>query len=48
MLHTKFCGNRPAGSVVEDFGRVLTTYVHGGHLSHTSSIISTNFHSHVP
>ena len=23
MLHTKFCGNRPAGSGEEDFKRVL-------------------------
>ena len=32
MLHTKFCGNRPAGSRVEDFLRVFTIYGHGGHL----------------
>ena len=29
MLHTKFCGNRPAGSRVEDFLRVFTIYGRG-------------------
>ena len=43
MLHTKFHGNRPAGSG-EDF---LTIYGHGGHLGHVTSIILINFHFHV-
>ena len=46
MVHTKFRGNRPAGS--GDFSRVFTIYVHGGHLSHVTSIISKNFNFHVP
>ena len=48
MLNTKFRGNRPAGSAEEDFWRVLTIYGHGGHLCHVTSIISANFHFHVP
>ena len=32
MLHTKFRGNRPAGSGEEDFLKVFTIYGHGGHL----------------
>ena len=44
MLHTKFRGNRPAGSREEDFKRVLTIYSHGGHLGHVTSIMSTDFH----
>ena len=32
MLHTKFCGNRPAGSG------------DGGHLGHVTSIMSSDFH----
>ena len=32
MLHTKFHGNRPAGSGEEDFFNVFTRYGHGGHL----------------
>ena len=43
MLHTKFRGNRPAGSG-EDFLRVFTIYGHGGHLSHVTSIMSSGFH----
>ena len=42
MLHTKFCGNRPAGSG-EDFWMVFTICGHGGHLGHMTSIILTNF-----
>ena len=34
MLHTKFRGNRPAGSEEEDFLRVFTIYGRGGHLGH--------------
>ena len=43
MLHTKFCGDRPAGSRVEDFLRVFTIYVHGGHLGQVTSIMSSGF-----
>ena len=45
MLHTKFRGNRPAGSGEEDFLRVFTIY---GHLSHVTSIMSSDFHFLVP
>ena len=38
MLHTKFRGNRSAGSE-EDFLRVFTIYGHGGHLGHVTSIM---------
>ena len=44
MLHTKFRGNRLAGSGEEDFQRVFTIYEHGGHLGHVTSITLTNFH----
>ena len=44
MLHTKFCGNRPAGSGEKDFWRVFTIYGHGGHLGHVTSIMSSDFH----
>ena len=47
MFHTKFCGNRPAGSG-EDFLRVFTIYGHGGHLGHVTSIMSSDFHFLVP
>ena len=47
MLHTKFHGNRLAGSG-EDYIRVFTICGHGGHLGHVTSIISTNFHFYVP
>ena len=40
MLHTKFPGNQPASSG-EEYGR-------GGHLCHVTSIMSSNFHFHVP
>ena len=43
MLHTKFRGNRPAGSG-EDLFKVFTIYRHGGHLGHVTSILLTNFH----
>ena len=43
MLHTKFRGNRPAGSR-EDFIRVFTIYGHGGHLGHVTSIMSSDFY----
>ena len=48
MQHTKFSGNRPAGSGEEYFLRVFTIYGHGSHLDHVTSIILTNFHFHVP
>ena len=48
MLHTKFCGNRPAGSGEEDFLRFFTIYGHGGHLGHLTSIMSSDFHFLVP
>ena len=47
MLHTKFPGNRPAGSA-EDFQRVFTIYGHGGHLGHVTIIMSSDFHFLVP
>ena len=43
MLHTKFRGNRPAGSG-GDFYRGFTIYGHGGHLGHVTSIMSSDFH----
>ena len=48
MLHTKFRGNRPAGSREEDFKRVLIIYGHGGHLDNMTSIMSSDFHFLVP
>ena len=48
MLQTKFRGNRPGGSGEEDFLRVFTIYGLGGLLGHVTSIISINFHFHVP
>ena len=48
MLHTKFRGNRPAGSRVEDFLRVYTIYGHGSHLGHVTSIMLIIFHFIVP
>ena len=47
MLHTKFRGNRPAGSG-EDFWKVFTIYWRGGHLGHVTSIILSDFHFLVP
>ena len=44
MLHTKFRGNRSAGSGEEDFKRVFTIYGYGGHLGHVTSIMSSDFH----
>ena len=50
MLHTKFHGNRPAGSREEDFWRGFTIYGRGGHFGHVTGIMSSNFHFlvHVP
>ena len=46
MLHTKFRGNRLAGSRGEDFEGFLQ-YGHGGLLGHVTSIMS-DFHFLVP
>ena len=48
MLHTKFRGNRPAGSGEEDFLKGFTIFGHGGHLGHVTSIMSSDFHFLVP
>ena len=48
MLHTKFCGNRPAGSGEEDFFVVFTIYGRGGHLGHVIKIPRINFLSPYP
>ena len=48
MLHTKLRGNLPTGSGEEDFLRVFTIYGHGGHLGHVTSIMSSDFHFHIP
>ena len=48
MLHTKFRGNRPAGSGEEDFLRVFTIYERGGHLGIVTIIMSSDFHFLVP
>ena len=48
MLHTKFRGNRLAGSGEEDFLRVFIIYGHGGHFGHVTSIMSADFHFLVP
>ena len=47
MLHTKFHGNRPAGSEKKIF-KDSTIYEHGGHLGHVTSITLPNFHFLVP
>ena len=38
MLHTKFRGNRSAGSGEKDFWRVFTIYGRGGHLGHVTQM----------
>ena len=48
MLHTKFRGNRPAGSGKRRFLKDFTIYVHGGHLGHVNNIMSSDFHFLVP
>ena len=48
MLHTKFRGDRLAGSGEEDFLRVFTIYGHGDHIGHVTNIISSDFHFLVP
>ena len=46
MLHTKFRGNRHAGS--GDFPVVFNIYGHGSHLGHVTWISRSNFHSPYP
>ena len=47
MLHTKYCGNRPAGSG-EDFEVFFSIYGCGGHLCHVTQFSHNNFpHSNV-
>ena len=48
MLHTKFRGNRHAGSGEENFLVVFTIYERGGHLGHVTKISRTNFRSPYP
>ena len=48
MLNTKFHGNRPAGSIEEDFRRIFTIYGRVGHLGHVTSIMLSDFHFFVP
>ena len=48
MLNTKFRGNRPAGSTVEDFRRIFTIYGRVSHLGHVTSIMLSDFHFLVP
>ena len=48
VLHTKFRGNRPAGSGEEDFLRGFTIYGRGGHLGHVTSTMSLDFHFLLP
>ena len=48
MLHTKFRGNRPAGSKGEAFRRIFTIYGRVGHLAHVTSIMLSEFHFLVP
>ena len=47
MLHTKFRGNRLAGSG-EDYKKGFIIYGHDGHLCHVISIIFIHFHFNVP
>ena len=48
MLHTKFRGNRPAGSGEEDFLMVFTIYGRGGHLGHVTHMPGTKYRSPYP
>ena len=45
MLHTKLHGNRDAGSGENCFKGFYHIYWHGGHLSHVSQMLRTNFRS---
>ena len=47
MLHTKFHGNRPAGSRV-GFLKGYYPIWRGGHLVHVTSTMSSTFHFPVP
>ena len=47
MLHTKFRGNRPAGSG-EDFLTVFTIYGHGSHLGLVTQMPRTKYRSPYP
>ena len=44
-LHAKFQDHRLFGSVEEVFLKVFAIYSHGGHLSHVTFTIFTNFNS---
>ena len=48
MLHTKFYGNRPAGSGEEDFEGFFTIYGRGGHLGQVTKIQRANIHFPYP
>ena len=48
MLHIKFRGNQPADSGEEDFLSVFTIYGHCCQLGYVTSIMSSDFHFHVP
>ena len=48
MLHTKFCGNQPAGTTEEDFRRIFTIYGRVSHLGRVTSIMLSDFHFLVP
>ena len=48
MLHTKFRGNRPAGSTEKDFRRIFTINGRVGHLGHVTSIMLSDFISLYP
>ena len=48
MLHTKFRGNRPAGSTEEEFRRIFIIYGRVGHLGHVTSIMLSDSHFLVP
>ena len=47
MLHTRFRGNRPAGSG-EVFSMVFTIYGRGGHLGHVTQMPRTKYRSPYP
>ena len=44
MLHTRFRGNRPAGSTEEDFRRIFTIYKRVGQLGHVTSIMLSDLY----
>ena len=47
MIHTKFRGNRPAGSGEEDFLVVFTIYERGGHLGHGDPVFTNKLSFHI-